>query len=251
MQSPFSPEWAASNSGSSLTASEPSRTSSSTTTPKPSCFHGWQTEGWIVPPCGPTCEHSTAIRGADEWISYTGDSRARISVSQGSGPGSPEPEAGSGLNSLESLARFDPDSCSWKTSQDCLLTQHSDEFSETWPRSGLMRGGRVFPQAPWVLHTSETAFGYLPTPNKSLGRTFGPDELTCMRKETTGLRPSGAKIGSSLRWCPEYIRERLRTGGYLNPVWLERLMGYPDNWSDAGPSATPSSRSARKKRSAC
>jgi len=57
------------------------------------------------------------------------------------------------------------------------------------------------------------------------------DSLSCFRKEMTGKRPSGANIGSSLRWCPEYVREWLRTGGLINPVWLELLMGFPENWS--------------------
>ena len=56
------------------------------------------------------------------------------------------------------------------------------------------------------------------------------DATTCSRKLATGLRPSGAKIGSSLRWHPEYINEALRTGGLVNPAWLEALMGFPENW---------------------
>jgi hypothetical protein len=33
-----------------------------------------------------------------------------------------------------------------------------------------------------------------------------------------------------LRWHPEYINEALRTGGFVNPAWLEALMGFPENW---------------------
>jgi hypothetical protein len=67
------------------------------------------------------------------------------------------------------------------------------------------------------------------------------DALTCYRKELIGKRLSGANIGSSLRWCPEYIREWLRTGGLVNPAWLEALMGFPENWSmpETPDSATP------------
>jgi hypothetical protein len=35
-------------------------------------------------------------------------------------------------------------------------------------------------------------------------------------------------------------------GGPLNPRFVEWLMGFPDGWTDCGPSETPSSRSARK-----
>jgi hypothetical protein len=63
------------------------------------------------------------------------------------------------------------------------------------------------------------------------GITILMDAQTCFRKEFHGTRISGAKIGSSLRWCPEFVRESLRTGGLLNPLWLEVLMGFPENWS--------------------
>ena len=66
------------------------------------------------------------------------------------------------------------------------------------------------------------------------GITIYADATSCFRKEMGETRPSGAKIGSSLRWCPEYIREALRTGGLINPVWLEVLMGFPENWSMPG-----------------
>jgi len=55
--------------------------------------------------------------------------------------------------------------------------------------------------------------------------------MTFYRKQNGGIRPSGAKIGSSLLWCPEFMREYLRTGGGINPLWIERLMGFPDNWT--------------------
>lgn len=141
----------------------------------------------------------------------------------------------SGLSSLASLGLFDQDSYSLKTSQASLLTNQCEEFLATFPRSGSMRSGRVFQRPPLVPLTYGTGFGYLPTPDRSLGQMRGgimihADATTSFRKETEGTRPSGAKIGSSLRWCPEYIREALRTGGFVNPAWLEALMGFPEGW---------------------
>ncbi len=150
------------------------------------------------------------------------------------------------------LARYDRDTSSWRTSQLCLDGDYQ-EFSETWPRSGMTRNGKAYLRPPLVPHISGTGFGYLPTPDKSLGTLRGgdmasADATTCLRKETHGTRKSGAKIGSSLRWSQEFIREWLRTGGYLNPVWLERLMGFPDDWSmlETELSETPSCQSSRK-----
>lgn len=72
------------------------------------------------------------------------------------------------------------------------------------------------------------------------------DANSLFLKQTVGERPSGAKIGSSLRWCPEFIQEWLRLGGGINPVWVERLMGFPDNWTALEASETPSSRKSRR-----
>jgi len=138
----------------------------------------------------------------------------------------------------------------WITPQrDLFSSLQWDEFSETWPRSGMTRNGIAYPRRPLVPRISGTGFGYLPTPDASLGafETTGKMDVTsCYRKEAEfGLRPSGAKIGSSLRWCPELINEKLRTGGELNPEWLEVLQGFPVTWTALKDSATPSSRKSQ------
>lgn len=171
-----------------------------------------------------------------ELTSSQADSPARTSALQDfDAESSQETEADCGLSSRGLLGCFDPDSFSLRTSQVSLLTNQCDEFWETFPPSGTMRNGTVYQRPPLVHPISETGFGYLPTPTKSMGAmrgglTLNADATTCYRKEMTGTRPSGAKIGSSLRWCPEYIREALRTGGLVNPEWIGVLMGFPKNW---------------------
>jgi hypothetical protein len=74
-----------------------------------------------------------------------------------------EPGPVSGPSSPVLLASYDPASSSWKTSQHSLeggLT----EFSETWPRSGMMRSGIAFQLPPLVLLTDATESGLWPTP---------------------------------------------------------------------------------------
>ena len=61
------------------------------------------------------------------------------------------------------------------------------------------------------------------------------DLVTCFNKELTGVRKSGVKIGSSLRWHPEFINEWQRTGGELNAEWIEVLMGWPIGWTGSTP----------------
>jgi hypothetical protein len=64
------------------------------------------------------------------------------------------------------------------------------------------------------------------------------DLVTCFNKELTGVRKSGVKIGSSLRWHPEFIHEWQRTGGELNAEWIEALMGWPIGWTGCTPLET-------------
>lgn len=46
-------------------------------------------------------------------------------------------------------------------------------------------------------------------------------------------RPSGAMIGKSLKWDPKLIPDYERTGGGLNPSWIEWLLGFPIGWTDS------------------
>jgi hypothetical protein len=68
-----------------------------------------------------------------------------------------------GTSSPELLARFDPASSSWRTPQRCLEGGFS-EFSETLPRSGLMRNGIAYRLPTLARRISATGRGLLPTP---------------------------------------------------------------------------------------
>ena len=48
-----------------------------------------------------------------------------------------------------------------------VLADSSDEYCETWPRSGTMRNGILTPLAPLALTTSGTGFSSWPTPNSA------------------------------------------------------------------------------------
>jgi hypothetical protein len=180
-------------------------------------------------------------------ISSVADSPAKTSATPESEPESTASAADCGPSMRESFASFDHATSSWRTSQLCLDGEWS-EFSETWPRAGMTRNGIAYQRVPLVPLIYESGFGYLPTPDASLAMdhvTVESESLICYRKEMGENRPSGSKIGSSLRWCPEFIREALRTGGKLNPEWIEVLQGYPLTWTALEDSATPSSRKLR------
>jgi len=96
-------------------------------------------------------------------ISSAAGSPAKTSVPQESGSASTAREAAYGASSPELLATFDRATCSWRTSQLCLGGEFQ-EFSETWPRSGMTRNGIAFQLAPLVRLTDAIESGFLPTP---------------------------------------------------------------------------------------
>lgn len=74
--------------------------------------------------------------------------------------------AGSGLSSPESLAFYDPSTSSLKMSP-VSARKGSRTSSATWPRSGTMLSGTVYPLPPLVRLTRGTGFGSWPTPASS------------------------------------------------------------------------------------
>jgi hypothetical protein len=130
---------------------------------------------------------------------------------------STESEAECGPKWRGSFARFDPDSCSWRTHQ-CSLLGGLTEYSETWPRWGSMRNGECWERQTLAHHTNETEFGLWPTPTvcgnynqKGMSKNSGDGLATAVKKwptptTSTGgpqmmgdkLRPSGAKGSNNL-----------------------------------------------------
>lgn len=127
-----------------------------------------------------------------------------------------ESVAGYGESLPGSFASYDPDTCSWKTSQLCLGGEWA-EFSGIFPRSGMMRNGQLYPRAPWVRHIHGKGCSSLPTP------TVHGDY---------NRKGASATSGNGLATV---------IGGAPNPEWEEWLMGFPLQWSAVDVSETPSS----------
>jgi len=96
-------------------------------------------------------------------ISSAEDSPARTSASPEQGQESKGNVADCGGSLPASLASFDPDTQSWRTSQRSLLGGWI-EYSETWPRSGMMLSGTAYPLQPSAPLTAVTGGSALPTP---------------------------------------------------------------------------------------
>jgi hypothetical protein len=108
----------------------------------------------------------TGDPGMDLWISSLVASRANHTASPASAEGPPTSVI-FGPTSGGSFARWDPDSCSWRTYQGCLaLTEEQSwaAYSGTWPRAGMTRSGTAYRLRPCAPLTGGIGCGLLPTP---------------------------------------------------------------------------------------
>lgn len=178
-----------------------------------------------------------------------------------------ERKADCGLSSLESLAKFDHNTYSWKIPQ-CLLFGDLIEFSVIWPRWGTMRNGECWELPRWERHINGNEFGLWATPNAFMQVEITREralELDWVWKGTAWYAKDGVKKNSSLThqvkiWATPISRD-YRSGmsketllrrqkesnrgvnlseqmqrvdgnnGKLNPTWVELLMGWPKNWT--------------------
>jgi hypothetical protein len=198
-------------------------------------------------------------------------SPARTSPTPGAAPVFVESGPVSGLTWPTPFAFYDPDTSSWRTSQQSLFEDLTSS-PETWPRSGMTSNGTAYLLPPSAPLTAATGGGellptptatntkavhlrsggrpprtYLPTPRASDADKGGRGDLLAVVR--TGM-PSGRKHwptptasdgmggpGSQGRQGGENLRTA--AGGALNPTFVEWLMGFPPGWTDLEPSETP------------
>jgi hypothetical protein len=161
-----------------------------------------------------------------------------------------------------SLAKYDPNTSSWKTAQ-CSLLEDSTLSLLTLPRWGLMQDGALYPQPTLVQTIKEKESGLWPTPNTLEG--LAPKKLDRIMEYNNKSRPGRSYASMNLReqvvygkipiWPTPMSTEHkanrqtrenhqngltqavlaAETGGTLNPNWVEWLMGWPPGWSDLKP----------------
>lgn len=137
----------------------------SNTTPTPDQFY-WPdkpTEHSRLSRFGITCARLTGVHGEELLTWYREAFLARTSASPEVEPESTAQEADSGEKWPGSLAKYDRDTCSWKTAQRSLL-EDSEPSLVTWPRSGLMLDGQCWELPTLERRTSESASGFWQTP---------------------------------------------------------------------------------------
>jgi hypothetical protein len=133
-------------------------------------------------------------------ISSAEDSPAPISAWPAKVQASTARTASSGSRWLESLATFDRDSLQWKTWQLCLDGE-LDEFSETWPRSGMIVSGIAYQLPPLEPLTDATGSGLLPTPAAISWPTptAGDAQASGSRNGTTSKAHPGISLTDAVR----------------------------------------------------
>lgn len=155
------------------------------------------------------------------------DSRAKTSPQRG---GETESMANVADYFSRSFAWFDScdlESCSWKTSQTCLLTGW-EPYLESWPKSGLMRSGvccRLPFSAP---HIKGRGYSFWPTPMASDGRRLGISRQAHLKhwaKNWHGGYGSGPGAGNLVQ------ATQIEFGYSPSPEFVEWLMGFPRGWT--------------------
>lgn len=236
MSSIFSQELAASASGSSEPECEPSRSARSNHSSVPSSPSiGLASPSMMMSESspGPSYEQPEL-----PWMSSVADFPAKTSASPAPSWASMASDRDSGRRLLDWFASFDHATSSWRTSQTCLISG-LEEFSETWPRSGMMQSGSAYRRLTLAPGIGGTEFGWLPTPTKTA--------------DSKGA-PKNRYYGSPT--CRSNLREWLRDGPddpiYPHPDFVERVMGYPIGWTELAPSEirlSPKSRKSSDERS--
>lgn len=169
-------------------------------------------------PFGMMFAPSTESRGAELLTWFLAGFHARTSARPTArAKGLTANDQDSGAKWPGSLAKYDRVSRSWRTRQ-CSLFGGLAEFSETWPRWGLMLDGEFWEQPTLAPPISENESGLWPTP--------------------TAVTATG---GAALcKWGGSGARAKLRKmvsvmelNGPLNPEWVSWLMGWPKGWSSS------------------
>ena len=166
---------------------------------------------------------------------------ARTSALPAKAPDWPANDPASGANTPGSLARYDPATSLWKTSQLCL-DGGRETFSETWPRSGTMRSGTAYRLPVLVRLTNATGSGLWPTPH-GMGQDGHGSELSMAARVSLGLSDSErSKAKTPRQHWPTPTAEDGESKGMSAK---RRMTRAPDNLATAVRFPSPASRDWR------
>ncbi len=120
------------------------------------------------------------------------------------------------------LAFLDRATSSLRTCAGCSLAEW-ERSSRSYPKSGMLLNGRLYPREPLALPTSASASSSWPTPQRIDSQFQQSLPATRRRAER------GGQLLSPHRWT-------LLTGSrYYPPEASEYLMGFPLGWTELEP----------------
>lgn len=170
-------------------------------------FHGFR--------YGTTLQRLTEDHGKGELMSFPGGSLVKTFQQQ-------EKELASRANGRDSgakwpgwLAKYDPDSCSWKTPQ-CSLLGDLEEYSETWPQWGTMQDGACWELMTPEHHIEEKESGYWPTAS---ARDW---------KDSPGMSQTGINPDGTIRKRTDQLARAV----YATPQSRDFRTGEGHRWKD-------------------
>jgi hypothetical protein len=176
---------------------------------------------------GLTCAVLTEDRGAALLTWFRADSRVRTYPLLGMAPVSMANVLASGAKWLESSARYDLDSSSWRTHR-CLWDEALPWSSVTLPSWGMTRSGFVFQHPTAERPISGTASGLLPTPRASMG----PHGVAWSRAQA-GEHRHNLEDFLAMQWLQ--AGNPVVPGLNPNPEFIEWMMGFPIGWTGLKP----------------
>lgn len=156
------------------------------------------------------------------------DFRARTSRSRAKESASMARDQGSGVSLRELSERSVPITRSSKTSR-ASQARGSIESYRILPTSGAMRSGRLYRRDRMALATSETGYGLLPTPCAIDADGGYSTTMRCGR-----IWPTAGTLAGRLRGIAFGLtgREKQKGSVIANPWFVEKMMGYPDGWTE-------------------
>jgi len=148
----------------------------------------------------------------------------------------------------ESLASYDQESSSWRTSQLCLFEEDAKSLDRL-PRSGIAQNGQLYPLEIWGPVISDVDGLQLPTPTASdpdkhstgglhrlivKGAKYSAGDYRNLPTPTAHLaKESGCASDHEKRKLISHFQKK-DTGErqVLSPLFVEWMMGFPIGWTD-------------------
>lgn len=135
------------------------------------------------------------------------------------------------------FAKYDRNLSSWKTLQASLLTNTLEDYTDKWPSVGIMLNGQC-----WELPILEQS-----TIGKGSDFWHTPKVSDSVKREMSVNSRGEPTLSGQVRLFPKgnlpnIQQQKIKAKswkkkdiGFLSPMWVDWLMGFPIGWTDLKP----------------